>query len=106
MSVAVGVIMTRFTDTTVLVTGGTGGQGASHIRALHAAGANVVIGATDRDRGAAPASDLGERALATRLDVTALVLYLASSEATFITGSEFVVDGGLLLGPALRYDAA
>lgn len=39
-------------------------------------------------------------------DVTALVMYLASSEASFVTGSEFVVDGGLLLGPALQHDSA
>ncbi|WP_329791626.1 glucose 1-dehydrogenase [Lentzea sp. DG1S-22] len=34
-------------------------------------------------------------------EVTSLVLYLASQEAAFATGSEFVLDGGLLLGPAL-----
>jgi 3alpha(or 20beta)-hydroxysteroid dehydrogenase len=34
-------------------------------------------------------------------EFTALVLYLASQEAAFATGSEFVLDGGLLLGPAL-----
>lgn len=62
--------MTRFTDTTVLVTGGPGGQGAAHIRAFHAQGASVVIGATDIDRGAALASELGSRAVVTRVDVT------------------------------------
>ncbi|GAB2473973.1 hypothetical protein GCM10027265_24240 [Jatrophihabitans fulvus] len=39
-------------------------------------------------------------------DVTRLVLFLASSDASFVTGSEYVVDGGLLLGPALQPDAA
>jgi 3alpha(or 20beta)-hydroxysteroid dehydrogenase len=34
-------------------------------------------------------------------DITALLLYLASADSAFVTGSEFVVDGGLLLGPAL-----
>ncbi|MFD5828269.1 SDR family NAD(P)-dependent oxidoreductase [Lentzea sp. NPDC060358] len=34
-------------------------------------------------------------------EVTALVLHLASAESAFATGSEFVLDGGLLLGPAL-----
>ncbi|MCX6466815.1 MAG: SDR family oxidoreductase [Pseudonocardiales bacterium] len=32
-------------------------------------------------------------------DVTRLLLFLASSDASFVTGSEYVIDGGLLLGP-------
>ncbi|NWJ71866.1 SDR family oxidoreductase [Pseudonocardia sp. ICBG1122] len=35
-------------------------------------------------------------------DISALVLSLASPAASFVTGSEYVSDGGLLLGPALR----
>lgn len=34
-------------------------------------------------------------------EATRLVLFLASGDASFSTGSEFLVDGGLLLGPAL-----
>lgn len=34
-------------------------------------------------------------------EVTDLLLWLTSREASFVTGAEFVVDGGLLLGPAL-----
>ncbi|PSL57102.1 3alpha(or 20beta)-hydroxysteroid dehydrogenase [Saccharothrix carnea] len=62
--------MTRFRSQTALVTGGAGGQGASHIRAFHAEGANVVIGDIDADRGAALAEELGDRAHFTKLDVT------------------------------------
>ncbi|BEL05622.1 SDR family oxidoreductase [Actinoplanes sichuanensis] len=64
--------MPRFTDQTVLVTGGTGGLGESHVRAYHAEGANVVIGSTAGgfDTASVLAAELGERALATRLDVT------------------------------------
>ncbi|MNR67627.1 N-acylmannosamine 1-dehydrogenase [compost metagenome] len=29
-------------------------------------------------------------------EVVALALFLASSEASFVTGSDFVIDGGLL----------
>jgi 3alpha(or 20beta)-hydroxysteroid dehydrogenase len=62
--------MTRFNNQTVLVTGGTGGQGASHVRAFHAEGANVVIGDIDVERGTALATELGTRARFARLDVT------------------------------------
>ncbi len=62
--------MRRFEDQTVLVTGGTGGQGSSHVRAFHAEGANVVIGDIDAERGAELADELGARALFTHLDVT------------------------------------
>ncbi|WP_435222125.1 SDR family NAD(P)-dependent oxidoreductase [Streptomyces sp. Tue6028] len=62
--------MGRFDHHTVIVTGGTGGQGASHIRAYHAEGADVVIADIAEDRGRALAAELGERALYVRLDVT------------------------------------
>ncbi|MFD4635820.1 SDR family NAD(P)-dependent oxidoreductase [Lentzea sp. NPDC058436] len=39
--------------------------------------------------------------LGTPEEVTALVLHLASDEGSFATGAEYVLDGGLLLGPAL-----
>ncbi|WP_380165591.1 hypothetical protein [Jannaschia sp. R86511] len=45
--------MPRFANHTVLVTGGTGGQGSSHVRAFHAEGAHVVVGDIDAARGAA-----------------------------------------------------
>jgi 3alpha(or 20beta)-hydroxysteroid dehydrogenase len=62
--------MGRFDHRTVLVTGGTGGQGASHVRAYHSEGARVVIAGIAEDRGRALAAELGERALAVPLDVT------------------------------------
>jgi 3alpha(or 20beta)-hydroxysteroid dehydrogenase len=37
-------------------------------------------------------------------ELTRLVLYLASDEASFSTGGDFVADGGLLLGSALQPD--
>jgi 3alpha(or 20beta)-hydroxysteroid dehydrogenase len=61
--------MARFDRQTVLVTGGTGGQGAAHVRAFHADGANVVIGTTRRERGDRLAEDLGDRCCVVQLDV-------------------------------------
>lgn len=40
--------------------------------------------------------------LAEPREVTDMLLWLTSREAGFVTGAEFVVDGGLLLGPAMR----
>ncbi|MFE6195832.1 glucose 1-dehydrogenase [Streptomyces sp. NPDC057838] len=40
--------------------------------------------------------------LAEPADITRLLLFITSQEASFATGSEFVLDGGLLLGPALQ----
>ncbi|QUX29511.1 SDR family oxidoreductase [Nocardiopsis akebiae] len=62
--------MGRFDKQTVLVTGGTGGQGASHVRAYHEEGANVVVAALSEGLGQELAAELGERALFVRLDVT------------------------------------
>ncbi|MBN9792372.1 MULTISPECIES: SDR family NAD(P)-dependent oxidoreductase [unclassified Pseudonocardia] len=61
--------MARFDRQTVLVTGGTGGQGAGHVRAFHAEGANVVIGTTRRERGDRLAEELGDRCCVVQLDV-------------------------------------
>jgi 3alpha(or 20beta)-hydroxysteroid dehydrogenase len=52
------------------------------------------------DEGPADVALSSARLVATPTEVTQLVLFLASSEASFSTGSEFLVDGGLLLGPA------
>ncbi|WP_137844197.1 glucose 1-dehydrogenase [Microbacterium sp. 2FI] len=53
-----------------LVTGGARGIGAAYARALHAAGARVVIADILADEGAALAAELGARALFVTLDVT------------------------------------
>ncbi len=48
------------------------------------------------EKGVLPSDSLG-----TPSDVANLVLYLASDESRFVTGSEFVVDNGLLARPAM-----
>ncbi|WP_258312115.1 SDR family NAD(P)-dependent oxidoreductase [Streptomyces araujoniae] len=62
--------MRRFDHRSVLVTGGAGGGGASHVRAYRVEGANVVIVGIDESRGRAIAAEVGARALYVRLDVT------------------------------------
>ncbi len=62
--------MNDFHDRTVLITGGTGGMGASHARVYHERGAKVVITAVDDEAGHKLAAELGDRALFAHLDVT------------------------------------
>jgi 3alpha(or 20beta)-hydroxysteroid dehydrogenase len=97
-------LMHRFDDQTVLVTGGTGGQGSSHVRAFHAEGANVVIGDIDVERGAALADELGARARFTRLDVTDEGSWSAAvlaAESAFGALDVLVNNAGVQNPPAL-----
>ncbi|MGW2625165.1 SDR family NAD(P)-dependent oxidoreductase [Micromonospora taraxaci] len=96
--------MSRFTAQTALVTGGTGGQGASHVRAFHAEGANVVIAGIDAERGAALAAELGDRALSVRLDVSDEKSWadaVAATEETFGALTILVNNAGVQNPPAL-----
>jgi 3-oxoacyl-[acyl-carrier protein] reductase len=52
-----------------IVTGAGGGIGEAYARALHAAGASVVVAELDADAGGAVADSLGERALFVPTDV-------------------------------------
>ncbi|MET7866295.1 SDR family NAD(P)-dependent oxidoreductase [Micromonospora taraxaci] len=96
--------MSRFIAQTALVTGGTGGQGASHVRAFHAEGANVVIADVDAGRGAALAAELGDRALFVRLDVSdekSWAEAVAATEETFGALTILVNNAGVQNPPAL-----
>jgi 3alpha(or 20beta)-hydroxysteroid dehydrogenase len=50
--------------------------------------------------GAYPAETFAIPRVGEPADITRLVLFVASEEASFSTGSEFSADGGLVLGPA------
>lgn len=96
--------MSRFADQTVLVTGGTGGQGASHVRALHAEGANVVIGDINAERGAGLAAELGEGARFVCLDVSqeqSWAAAVAETEKAFGALTILVNNAGVQNPPAL-----
>jgi 3alpha(or 20beta)-hydroxysteroid dehydrogenase len=96
--------MARFANQTVLVTGGTGGQGSSHVRAFHDEGANVVIGGLDTERGIALADELGARARFIRLDVTDESSWSAAvhaAERAFGSLDVLVNNAGVQNPPAL-----
>jgi len=95
--------MNRFDAQTVLVTGGAGGQGASHVRAFHAEGANVVIGGRNAERGAALAAELGSRARSVHLDVTdeySWAAAVSTAEDTFGALDVLVKNAGVQNPPA------
>lgn len=60
----------RVFNKVAIVTGGTGGMGTTHARALVAEGAKVVIADLDDAKGEALAAELGENARSVHLDVT------------------------------------
>ena len=49
---------------------------------------------------------LAVKRLAEPGEMSSMVLFVSSDEASFATGSDFVIDGGLLLGPVVPEDAA
>ena len=59
----------------------------------------MVAGADAAAVGAGAVRDLAIPRIAEPEEITRLVLFVASDEASFSTGSEFIADGGQLLGP-------
>ncbi len=101
--------MRRFTHQTVLITGGTGGLGESHVRAYHAEGANVVIGSTPGRLSTADAlaAELGNRAFPVRLDVASeddWAAAVAAAESAFGELSILVNNAGVQ-NPATTIEA-
>lgn len=96
--------MQRFENKTVVVTGAGGGMGVSHVRAYHAEGANVVIADRDTERGAALATELGERAVHVALDITSESQWtaaVATAEERFGPVSVLVNNAGVQQSAAL-----
>jgi 3alpha(or 20beta)-hydroxysteroid dehydrogenase len=59
-----------------------------------------MVGGSDAEAvGAGVVTDFAIPRIAEPEEITRLVLFVASDEASFSTGSEFIADGGQLLGP-------
>ncbi|WP_285659576.1 SDR family oxidoreductase [Actinomycetospora sp. NBRC 106375] len=92
----------------MLVTGATGGMGHSHVHAFHREGAAVVIAARDEAAAVTSAEQLGDRALAVRLDVTdeqQWTAAVAAAEERFGPISVLVANAGVQHPPTLLEDA-
>lgn len=102
--------MTRFTNRTVIVSGGAKGIGAATVRAFHAEGANVVIADSDEEATRRMAEVLGaERILATKVDVSdpaQVHACIEAAQARFGTLDVLVNSAGITDGhPALDLPA-
>lgn len=69
--------------------------------AMHASSASPSAGRPDPDR----YRRLAIPRVAEPEDVTRMVMFVASEDANYSTGSEFIVDGGYLIGAAVPPDA-
>ena len=101
--------MKRFSKKTVLITGGAGGQGASHMRGYIAEGANVVIGDVRDELGRSLAEEAGDRALFVHLDVTSesdWATAIAATESRFGPLSILVNNAGIGSPPVLIEDGS
>lgn len=91
--------MTDLTGRTAVVTGGGSGLGAAIARALHAAGAEVVLVGRDRQKLAATASALGPRARGLACDVSDAASVGALSDALRGTEVSILVNNAGIPGP-------
>lgn len=101
--------MGRFDGAVTLVSGGARGMGASHVRALVAEGAQVVIGDVLDDEGAALAAELAPAAEFVHLDVTKESDWAAAVAAAERRGAlkALVNNAGIVVfGPLADADAA
>jgi 3alpha(or 20beta)-hydroxysteroid dehydrogenase len=66
----------------------------------------MVAGLDAAEVGAGAVRDLAIPRIAEPEEITQLVLFVASDAASFSTGSEFIADGGQLLGPVPQQERA
>ena len=75
------------------------GRDNIRVNSIHPGPVRTPMTEPDAEAVAAAVRDLAIPRIAEPEEITRLVLFVASDEASFSTGSEFIADGGLLLGP-------
>src|SRR3954453_15555816 len=83
----------RIEGTSALVAGGASGLGAATARALHGAGASVVIADLNADKGEALALELGERARFVEANVMEPEQVHAAVDSAIEAGGELQISG-------------
>lgn len=91
--------MTDLTGRTAVITGGGSGLGSAIARALHAAGADVVLVGRDEHKLAAVAAELGPRARGLSCDVSEAASVDALREALGGTEVSILVNNAGIPGP-------
>jgi NAD(P)-dependent dehydrogenase (short-subunit alcohol dehydrogenase family) len=90
-------VMRRLGDKIAIVTGAGQGIGKAIAEKLAAEEATVVVSDLDEATASATASALPFRRLGQPADVANVVAFLASDEASFVTGQTVSVSGGLTM---------
>lgn len=95
--------MGRLDGKVVIVTGGAGGMGESHVRKFASEGAKVVVTDINEEKGQEIADDIGESALFVKHDVTDEAAWnevVKQAEEKFGPVSGLVNNAGMLEAPA------
>ncbi|WP_257546638.1 SDR family oxidoreductase [Sphingopyxis sp. DBS4] len=83
----------------VIINGGAQGLGLASLRIFAAEGADVAFLSRDAGKVEAAVAGMVPRKRMAQLDeVSALVAFLASDEAAFISGSDYAIDGAITAG--------
>ena len=89
--------MKNYKDKTVLITGASSGIGESFAKQLDELGSKLILTARSEDKLNKLASQIPNGKFGKPSDVADAVGFLASNEASYITGNTLNVNGGMYM---------